>query len=106
MGSQNELKSGVVRGDDDDAPAIGEQAVKFFHGADDVANMLNDVHGANLSEAAVGKGERELVEIGNDVGAGFRIAIEADGAGIFVNAAANVRTGSCCAAGDEVAADH
>ena len=82
---------GVVRGNDNHSASVCQQAVELFHGADDVADVFDDVHGADFAKAGVGEGKRKLVEIGDDVGAGFRIPVESDGAGIFVDAAANVQ---------------
>ncbi len=38
-----------MRGDDDDAAAGRDQAVKLLHGADDVGEVLDDVDGAQLA---------------------------------------------------------
>jgi len=79
---------------DDHEPAAGrEQAVKLFHGADDVRQVLDDVNGADLSKRVFAEREREMVEIGENVGPGVRVAIDTDGSRIFVDPAADVEDG-------------
>jgi hypothetical protein len=68
--------------------------VEFLHGADDILNVLNHMDGADLGEGGVAEGVGETVEVGEDVGVGGGIAVEADGAGEFVDAAAYVEDGS------------
>jgi len=84
---------GVVGGDDDGAAVGAEEAMEFFDGADDVGDMLDDVDGADFAKGGVAEGPGEAVEVGDNVGAGMRIAVEADGAGVFVDAAADVEDG-------------
>ncbi len=81
---------GVMRGDDQNAAAWGGQPVEFFHGADHVGNMLDDVDGANFAKSAVAKGKGEAIEIGDDVGASVGITIDADRAGVLIDAASDV----------------
>jgi len=61
--------------------------VKLFHGADHILDVLNDMDGPDLCERAVAKRVREAVEVGEDVGAAGRIAVDADGARELVDAA-------------------
>ena len=81
---------GVVRRFDAHRAAGREQAVELLHGAHDVGDVLDYVHGADLVEAFVAQRPREVIEIGHDVGARGRITIDADRAGILVYAAAGV----------------
>ena len=82
---------GVVRGLDSDAAAGYDEAVKFFHGADYVGHVLDDVNGAQAPEGAVGEGIREAVEIAEDVGGAGRVEIDSDGTGKLPNATTNVK---------------
>ena len=72
--------------------------MKLLHGADHVRDMLDDMDGAQRRERVVAKGIREAVEIADHVGAAARIAVDADGARIFVDAAADVER-ACAARG-------
>jgi hypothetical protein len=64
--------------------------VEFFHGADHILHVLNYMNGADLAESVIAERVGEAVEFGEDVGAGGGIAIDADGAGEFVDAASYV----------------
>ncbi len=81
---------GVMWSGDKSVAAGDEQAVNFFHHADDVGDVFDDVDGADFAECIVAQGVREMIEIGDDVGAGVDAAIKADGAGKFIDAAANI----------------
>ena len=81
---------GVVRRNDDHLATVGQQTVCFFHHADDIANVLNDMDGADLPEGAVAKRIMEVVEVGNHVSGCIGVAIKADRAGEFVTAAADI----------------
>src|SRR5579862_997021 len=81
---------GVVRCDQEEAAAGSAQAMKLFHGADDVGDVLDDVDRAECVEGVVAERVRKTVEVAQHVGATARIAIDADGAGILVDAAAHV----------------
>ena len=83
----------VMRGHDDGAAAGHEQTVKFFDGSDDVSDMFDDMDGADLAEGAIGQRPGEVIEICNKVSTRARIAIDADSAGILVDAAANIENG-------------
>lgn len=78
------------RGDDYPA-ARRQQPIELFHGADDVANMFDDMNGANFAERAITERERVVVEIGNHIGVGVRIAIKANGARVLINPASNIQ---------------
>ncbi len=80
----------VVRCHNGNAPAWRKQPVDLFHGPDHIRNVFNDMDSSNLAERAVVEREREMIEISDDVSLRIRVAIDADGARIFVNPAANV----------------
>src|SRR5579872_4025577 len=82
---------GVVRCHQKHAPRWRGHAMKFLHGGDHVRDMLDDMDGAHARERIVAKRIRKAVEIADDVGAAARIPVDADGAGIFVDAAADVQ---------------
>ncbi len=81
---------GVVRGLEAHGAAGAHQAVELLHGADHVVHVLDDVDGGEAVEGAVGEGVGETVEVGEHVGAAGGIAVDADGAGLFVDPAADV----------------
>ena len=58
--------------------------------ADDVGDVLDDVDGADAVEGVVAEGVGEAVEVAENVGAAAWVAVDADGAGKFVDAAADV----------------
>ena len=64
--------------------------MELLHGANHVGNVLDHMHRAQLTEGAVAKWVRKTVQVAQHVGAGVRVAIHADGAGIFVDAASDV----------------
>ena len=64
--------------------------MKLFHQADDVSDMLNNVNGPHFAERIVVKGERDMVEVGDHIGGGVRVSINADRTGIFFDAAADI----------------
>lgn len=80
----------VMRGDDDDAGGRRGETVKLFDGANDVREVLDDVNGTNLAEAAVAKGIWKAIEIRDDIGIRVRVAIKTDSAGIFIQPAADI----------------
>jgi hypothetical protein len=82
---------GVMRSHDERAPAGGEQAPELLHGADDIGDVLNDVNCPHFVEGAVPEREGEMVEVSDDIGGGVGIAIESDGAGVFIDPAADVK---------------
>src|ERR1700733_2587295 len=73
----------VVRSGDEDGAAGFGDAVKFFHGRDDVRDGFDDVFGAKLIERIVAEGQTAMVQMAEDIGGCGWIHIEADGAGIF-----------------------
>lgn len=81
---------GVMRRHNDDAPTGSKQPVEFLHGADHVCDVLDEMNGANLAKGSVAKRKREVIQVGDDVGTRVEIAIDADRARIFVDAAANI----------------
>src|SRR5208282_5808622 len=83
---------GVVRRDDQNPAARADQAMKLLHGADDVGNVLDDVHGAQGLEGTVAERVGEPVQVAQNVGAATGIAIDADRARIFVDATADVES--------------
>jgi len=81
---------GVVRGDHEDLAAGAHQAVEFLHGAYDVGDMFDDVYGLEGVEGAVFERVGEVVEIGQNVGAGCGVAVDADRTWALVDAAADI----------------
>ena len=81
---------GVMRSGNYQPSRGRQQPVKLLYGSDDVGHMLNQMNGPHLAERIVGERERKLVEVGHNIGACVRIAVDANGARVFVNAAANV----------------
>lgn len=81
---------GIVRRFEDDLAAGLQNAVEFFHGGDDVADVFNDVDEAGLVERARFDGPGELIEIPDDVGGGIGVAIDAGAAGVFLDSAAHI----------------
>src|SRR5215469_12298892 len=75
---------------DPQAAAGLNQTVKLLHGADHVGQVFDHVDGAHTPEGVVRERVGEAVEIADDVGGAGRIAVDADRAGIFFNAAADV----------------
>lgn len=83
----------VVGCNDDDAAARRQQSVELFYRADHVSDVFNDVGGADLTEGAVAEREWEMIQAGDDVGPGMRVAIEAYGARVLVEPAAHIENG-------------
>src|SRR5271156_3234356 len=81
---------GVVRSGDENCPARLGDAVKFFHGGDDVRDVFDDVFRADLIERIIAEGQAAVVEMAEDIGGGGWIHVEADGAGIFCRPTAYV----------------
>jgi hypothetical protein len=81
---------GVMRSGDEDGAAWFGDAVKFFHGRDDVRDVFDDVFGTKLVERIIAEGQAAMVQVAEDIGGGGWIHIEADGAGIFCRSAAYV----------------
>src|SRR5208282_4594135 len=67
----------------------GEE-VKLLHGSDHVVNVLDDVNRRHPVETVIAEGIRCAVEIAQDVGPARWIAVDADRARLFVDAAADV----------------
>ncbi len=84
---------GVVRCGDENPPIRGQQAMEFLHRPDDIRNMLDDVYRPHLSEGAVAKWKREVVEVRDDVGFGVGVAVEPDRSGVFIDSAADIEHG-------------
>src|SRR5882724_13032624 len=81
---------GIVRGHYGDCPSRAYEAVELLHGFHDVADVFDHMDGAQFVERLVAEGVGEQVEVGDDVGAGTGIAVESDGAGVFVDPTADV----------------
>jgi len=81
---------GVVGSDDEDAAAGACEAVELLDGADDGGDMLDHVDGADLVEGVVAEGIREMIEVAEEVGAAGGIAVNAYGARVFVDSAADI----------------
>ena len=83
----------VMRRNDDDPAARREQAVELFHRVYHIRYVFDDMGGANLAEAAVAKREWEMIQVGDDIGPGMRIAIQAYRPTVFVEPAADIENG-------------
>jgi hypothetical protein len=81
---------GVMRRRDEQPAARCQYAMEFLHRADHIGDVLDHVNGAQLAEGAVAKRVRKTVQIAQHVGAGVGVAIDADGAGVLVDAAAYI----------------
>lgn len=82
---------GIVGRLDPDESAGPHQAVKFLHGADHVGQVLDDVNGPQLIEGAVGEGVGGMVEVAENVGAAVGVPIDANGARVLIDSAANIK---------------
>jgi hypothetical protein len=81
---------GIVRRDDEDLASGANEAVKFFHGFHDVAHVFDHVNGLQGVEGGISERVRKLVELANHVGSAGGVAVDANGSGEFVDAAADV----------------
>jgi len=81
---------GVMGRLDENPPARLEQTVEFFHGADDVSQMLHDMNGAHGCKRPVAKRVRKLIEVAQHIGSAGGVAVNAEGIRIFADTAANV----------------
>src|SRR5579872_244875 len=81
---------GVVGRDDQQPTAGAQQAVELFHRPNDVRDVFDDVNGADGIESAIAQGIGKMVEIGEDIGPGIGIAIDADRAGVLVDPTTDV----------------
>jgi APA family basic amino acid/polyamine antiporter len=75
---------------DEDSSGRACQAVEFFNGPDYVGQMLDDMDSAYGVEGIIAEGIGEAIEVTQQIGAAGDIAVDADGAGIFIHAAADV----------------
>jgi hypothetical protein len=91
MGGVTEAgKVSVVRGNDKDRAARPDKSVEFLHGTHDVGDVFDDMDGLEAMEGRVAERVRERVEVGEDIGAAAGVAVEADGAGEFIDPAADI----------------
>src|SRR5579884_2743125 len=67
------------------------QAVEFFDGPHHVADVFDDVNRPQQIEGIIFKRVGKPVEIANHVGLGARVDVDADGAWILVDPAADVK---------------
>ncbi len=81
---------GVVGSNDYRAAARRQQPMNLFHQANHVGDVFYNVNRPHFPERFVAKRKREVIQIGNNVGARVRIVIEPDGARILVDPAADV----------------
>jgi hypothetical protein len=83
---------GVMRGFDAHASARLHQTVELFHGANDVGEMFDDVDGAQAVKGAVGERVGEVVKFADHVGGTGGVEVDAEGARVLANAAADVES--------------
>src|SRR5579863_3927794 len=81
---------GIVWRHDVHFAALAHQAMKLFHGADDVRYMLDDVNGLQRVKGTVAKRVGKAVELTQNIGPAGRVAIDADRARLLVDPAADV----------------
>src|ERR1035441_10542886 len=81
---------GVVRRLDPHRAARAHQAVKFLHGADDVAHVLDRVNGGHAVERTVGERVRQSIQVHQHVGAAGGVPVDSDRTGLLANPAADV----------------
>jgi|SRR5580700_2523838 hypothetical protein len=81
---------GIVRRDDQHLASIPDQAMEFFHGLHNVADMLDDMDRLQGIEGRIAERIGKMVEFANHIGPAGRIAIDADGAGKLVDSATDV----------------
>ena len=62
--------------DEDSAAGLGE-AVDFLDRRDDVFNVLDDVYQQDAVETAVAKRQRAAIDVGDDVGSGVAVVVDA-----------------------------
>src|SRR5712691_8208054 len=82
---------GVVRGLDAHRAAGARQAVELLHGSDYVVHMLDHMDRKHAVEAVIAEWIRGAIQIAQHVGAARRVAVDADGAGPLIDAAADVQ---------------
>ena len=82
---------GVVRRYQEDAPGWADDAMEFLHGANDIGHVLDDMDGAQGVEGVIAERIRKTVEVAEDIGAAAWVAIDSDGAGMFMDAAPDVQ---------------
>ena len=80
----------IVGRNDNGAAARGEQPMEFLDCPYNVRHMLDHVRGADLAEGAVTKGEREMIEAGDNVGPGIRTVVETNSARVLIEPAPDV----------------
>jgi hypothetical protein len=68
----------IVRGFNPHAAAQPDKAVKFFHRADHIGQMLNDMNNPNLIKRPVGKRVRKAIQIADNIGSRSVIDIDPD----------------------------
>ena len=64
--------------------------MEFLYEANYVSDVLNHVNGAYFAERIVAKRKGDVVKVGDDIGVRIRVSINADRAGIFFDAAADI----------------
>jgi hypothetical protein len=67
--------------------------MELFHGADHIRYVFDDVRGSDLAEGAVAEREWEMIQVRDYVGPCMPVPIQAYGAGVLVEAAADVENG-------------
>jgi hypothetical protein len=80
----------VMWRNDDDPTARCEYAMELFYSADHISYVFDDVDGADLAEGAVAERKWEMIQVRDDVGPGMWASIQAYGAGVLVEPAADI----------------
>ena len=87
---------GVMRCDNERAPAGNQQPVKLFHRANHIDNMFDHVNRANLAKGVVAERIEIAIKICNYVCPRMNVAIDPDRARIFVDTAAYIENRRHC----------
>ena len=80
-----------MRRHDVDLAAGTHQAMEFLHGTDHIGYVFDYVYGVEHIEGGVAKRIKMTVEIGQNVRARSGVSVKADGSGMLVNPASDVK---------------
>ena len=80
----------IMRRDNKGSSAGLQKTVELIHQANDVFDVFNHVNGAYFAERVVAKGKGNVIKVGNDIGIGVCVSINAYSAGIFFDPAADI----------------
>jgi hypothetical protein len=81
---------GVVWRQKENGPAGLCNAMKLFHGGNDIAHVLDQMLATNLVEGTITERKVPVIEMTDHVGAGRRIHVDTDRPGILIGTTSNV----------------